>query len=104
KKVPDGLYYAGGSRPGVKTLLNRKLENTKTPVYNYLFAWEYPINGGTTSFHCSELAFCFHALTVPQIKTATGGGSVALALQDKGSPAGVKFAETGKTRQPRPPW
>src|SRR5262249_4103863 len=40
KKVQDVLYYAGGSRPGVKNLLVRKLERTKTPVYNYLFAWE----------------------------------------------------------------
>ena len=69
KKVQDVLYYAGGSRPGVKNLLNRKLEKTKTPVYNYVFAWEYPVNGGITSFHCSELAFCFHALSVPQIRT-----------------------------------
>ena len=48
KKVQDVLYYAGGSRPGVKNLLTRKLEKTKAPVYNYLFAWEYPINGGIT--------------------------------------------------------
>ena len=48
KKVQDVLYYAGGSRPGVKNLLTRKLEKTKAPVYNYVFAWEYPINGGIT--------------------------------------------------------
>ena len=94
------LYYAGGSRPGVKTLLNRKLEKSKTPVYNYVFAWEYPINGGTTSFHCSELAFCFHALSVPQIKTATGGGPAAMALQDKVAQAWINFAKTGNPNQP----
>ena len=95
KKVQDVLYFASGSRPTVKNLLNRKLEKTKVPVYNYLFAWEYPINGGITSFHCAELAFCFHALSVPQIKTATGGGAVALALQDKVSQAWINFAKTG---------
>src|SRR3954454_3472716 len=104
KKVQDVLYYAGSSRPGVKNLLNRKLEKTKAPVYNYLFAWEYPINGGTTSFHCSELAFCFHALNVPQIKTATGGGPVAMALQDKVSQAWVNFARTGNPSQPGLEW
>ena len=46
KKVQDALYYAGGSRPGVKNLLARKLEKARAPVYNYLFAWEYAINGG----------------------------------------------------------
>ena len=104
KKVQDVIYYAGGSRPGVKTLLARKLESTKVPVYNYLFAWEYPINGGITSFHCAELAFCFHALSVPQIKTATGGGPVAMALQDKVAQAWVNFAKTGNPSQPGLEW
>jgi para-nitrobenzyl esterase len=104
KKIQDALYYAGGSRPGVKTLLARKLEKSKVPVYNYLFAWEYPINGGITSFHCSELAFCFHALGVPQIRTATGGGPVATALQDKVSQAWVNFARTGDPGQPGLEW
>jgi len=104
KKVQDVLYYAGASRPGVKNLLNRALEKTKVPVYNYLFTWEYPINGGTTSFHCAELAFCFHALGVPQIKTATGGGPVALALQDKVSQAWINFAKTGNPSQPGLEW
>jgi para-nitrobenzyl esterase len=104
KKVQDVLYFASGSRPTVKNLLNRKLEKTKAPVYNYLFAWEYPINGGITSFHCAELAFCFHALGVPQIKTATGGGPVALALQDKVSQAWITFAKTGNPSQPGLEW
>lgn len=104
KKMQDVLYYAGGSRPGVKNLLNRKLEKGTTPVYNYLFAWEYPINGGITSFHCAELAFCFHALNVPQIRTATGGGQTAMALQDKVAQAWINFARTGKPSQPGLEW
>ncbi len=104
KKVQDVLYYAGGSRPGVKNLLGRKLEKTKVPVYNYVFAWEYPVNGGITSFHCAELAFCFHALSAPQIKTATGGGPAALALQDKVSQAWINFAKTGNPSQPGLVW
>ncbi len=104
KKVQDVLYYAGGSRPGVKNLLNRQLEKAKTPVYNYVFAWEYPVNGGITAFHCSELAFCFHALSVPQVRTPTGGGPVALALQDKVSQAWINFAKTGNPSQPGLEW
>jgi para-nitrobenzyl esterase len=104
KKVQDVMYFASGSRPTVKNLLNRKLEKARAPVYNYLFAWEYPINGGITAFHCSELAFCFHALAVPQIKTATGGGPVAMALQDKVSQAWINFAKTGNPSQPSLEW
>jgi para-nitrobenzyl esterase len=104
KKVQDVLYYAGASRAASKSLLARKLEKGKTPVYNYLFAWEYPINGGITAFHCSELAFCFHALNVPQVKTATGGGPVAMALEDKVAGAWVQFAKTGNPSQPGLEW
>ncbi len=104
KKVQDVLYYAGSSRGGAKNVLARKLEKGKTPVFNYLFAWEYPVNGGITAFHCSELAFCFHALNVPQIRTATGGGPVAMALQDKVSQAWVNFAKTGNPSQAGLEW
>lgn len=104
KKIQDVLYYAGASRGGSKSLLARKLEKGKTPVYNYVYAWEYPIDGGITAFHCSELAFCFHALNVPQIKTATGGGPVAMALQDKVAGAWVRFAKTGNPSQPGLEW
>ena len=104
KKTQDVLYYAGASRPGVKNLLARKLEKAKAPVYNYLFAWEYPINGGVTSFHCAEIAFCFHALSVPQIRTATGGGPEAMALQDDVAQAWVNFARTGNPSSPGCEW
>ena len=104
KKVQDVLFYAGTTRPGVKNLLNRTLEKSKVSNYNYVFAWEYPVNGGTTSFHCSELAFCFHALNVPQIKAATGSGAAAMALQDKVSTAWINFAKTGNPSQPGLEW
>ena len=69
-------------------MLARKLEKSKAPVYNYIFAFEYPINGGITAFHCSEIAFAFHALSEPHIHLATGGTPAGLALQDKVSQAG----------------
>ncbi len=100
KKVQDVLYFAASSRPGVKNTLARKLEKGKTPVYNYLFAYEYPVNGGTTSFHCSEIAFVFHNLSEPHIRVATGGSPAALALQDKVSQAWINFARTGNPGQP----
>ena len=104
KKVQDVLYFANGSRPTVKQTLAWKLEKSKTPVWNYLFAWEYPVNGGITSFHCSEIAFAFHNVTEPHIRLATGAGPVALALQDKVSGAWVSFAKTGNPGPGFKPW
>jgi para-nitrobenzyl esterase len=103
-KTQDALYYAASSRPGVKNLLSRKLEQATTPVYNYMYTWEYPINGGTTAFHCGEIAFHFHALDVPQNALATGGGPEARALQDQMAQAWVNFATSGNPSQPGLEW
>jgi para-nitrobenzyl esterase len=43
-------------------------------------------------------------LSAPQIRTATGGGPVALALQDKVSQAWINFAKTGNPSQPALEW
>ena len=73
KKVQDVLFLDSRFRPGSKTMLAMKLERTKAPVYNYMFTYEYQVNGGVTAFHCSEIAFAFHALGEPHIRIATGG-------------------------------
>jgi para-nitrobenzyl esterase len=104
KKVQDVLYFANGSRPTVKQALAWKLEKSRTPVWNYLFAWEYPVDGGITAFHCSEIAFVFHNVNEPHIKLATGGGPVALALQDKVAGAWLSFAKTGSPGAGFRPW
>ena len=104
KKVQDVLYFASTSRTGVKQTLARKLEQGKTPVWNYLFAYEYPVNGGVTAFHCSEIAFAFHNLSEPHVRVATGGAPAALALQDKVSQAWINFARTGNPNQPGLEW
>lgn len=104
KKVQDVLYLDGQFRPGTKTMLALKLEKTKAPVFNYMFAYEYQVNGGVTAFHCSEIAFAFHALSEPHIRIATGGAPAALALQDKVSQAWVNFARSGNPSQPGLAW
>ena len=104
KKVQDVLYFASTSRTGVKQTLARKLEQGKTPVWNYLFAYEYPVNGGITAFHCSEIAFAFHNLSEPHCRVATGGSAAAMALQDKVSQAWINFARTGNPNQPGLEW
>jgi para-nitrobenzyl esterase len=104
KKVQDVLFFAGSSRPGVKRLLARKLEKGKTPVYNYLFAYEYPVNGGTTAFHCAEIVFAFHNVGQPQSRLATGGSPTAFALQNEVSQAWINFARSGNPNQPGLAW
>ena len=104
KKVQDVLYFASTTRTAVKTTLARKLEQAKTPVWNYLFAYEYPVDGGITAFHCSEIVFAFHNLSEPHCRIATGGAPAGLALQDRVSQAWINFARTGNPNQPGLEW
>ena len=100
KKVQDVLYFA---MPNTR-MIAAKREAGKAPVYNYLFIYEYPVNGGITAFHCSELAFVFHNLTVPQLRIATGDAPAGYPLQDKVSKAWINFARTGNPSQPGLEW
>lgn len=104
KKIQDALFLDNRFRRGTKTMLARKLEKSKAPVYTYMFTYEYQVNGGITAFHCSEIAFAFHALSELHIRIATGGAPSALALQDKVSQAWVNFARTGNPSQAGLTW
>ena len=100
KKVQDVLYFA----PPTTRALAAKREAGKAPVYNYLFAYEYPVDGGITAFHTSELAFVFHNLHEPQVRISTGDAPAGYALQDKVSRAWINFARTGNPSQPGLEW
>ena len=102
KKVQDVLLLRRRLATGVKTTLARKLEKGKTPVYNYLFAYEYPVNGGITSFHCAEIAFVFHNLTEPHIRIATGGDAGRVGAAGQGL-AGVDQLRPHGQSQPAGP-
>ena len=104
RKVQDVLFMDSRFRPWTKTMIGLKIEKAKAPVYSYMFTYEYQVNGGVTAFHCSEIAFAFHALSVPQIHVATGGVPSALALQDKVSTAWLNFARSGNPSQPGLAW
>jgi len=99
-KVQDVLFYA---QPNTRALVAKASAGT-APCYNYLFTYEYPVNGGTTAFHTSELAFVFHNLSEPHIRIATGEAPEGYALQDKVSQAWLNFAKTGNPSQPGLEW
>jgi para-nitrobenzyl esterase len=104
KKVQDVYFFANTYRTQVRGTLNRKLERTKAPVYNYLFAYEAEVNGGTTPFHCAELVYAFHNVGLRESKLATGGTPSAFAMQDKVAQAWVNFARTGNPGQKGLEW
>jgi para-nitrobenzyl esterase len=100
KKVQDVLFFA---LPNPRALVAKR-EAGKAPVYNYLFTYEYPVDGGITAFHTSEIAFAFHNLHEPHVRVSTGDAPAGYALQDKVSRAWVNFALTGNPSQPGLEW
>jgi para-nitrobenzyl esterase len=100
RKIQDVLFFA---MPNTRALAAKRAAG-KAPVYNYLFSYEYPVNGGVTPFHCSELAFVFHNLSEPHLRVATGDAPAGYALQDKVSKAWINFARTGNPSQPGLEW
>ena len=100
KKVQDLLFFA---MPSTR-MLAAKREAGKAPVYNYIFTYEYPVDGGIPSFHTSEIAFVFHNLNEPHVRLSTGDAPAGYTLQDKVSRAWINFAHTGNPSQPGLEW
>jgi para-nitrobenzyl esterase len=96
KKIQDVLYYVSPNTGA----LAAKVKAGSAKGYHYIFVYEYPVNGGTTSFHCSEIAFAFHNLSEPQLRLAVGNSTEAFALQDKVARMWLNFAKTGNPSQP----
>lgn len=89
------LAWAPISRAGVEAILDHKLETATAPVYEYLFDFEAPVNGGVLAFHCSDLIYVFHNVDIPVVSRATGGGEDAHKVQDTVADAILAFAKTG---------
>ena len=104
KKTADAYFFAYNYRPRVKGALELKLASAKAPVYNYLFAYEAPVNGGITPFHCAELTYVFHNVDIPILRIATGGAPDAYKVQDTVARAWTNFARTGNPSQEGLEW
>lgn len=102
KKEQDVLYY--NNRQTVLNNTKARFNATDAPVYHYLFSYEAPVNGGITSFHCSELTYVFHNVDMPECFIATGGTAEAHTVQDKVAQAWVNFAYTGNPSQDGLEW
>jgi para-nitrobenzyl esterase len=95
KKPQDILFYDVDRRNASLEFLADKAKTGTVPVYNYLFTFEAPANGGITSFHCSELAYVFHNVSLREITRVTGGTADCCKVQDTVATAWVNFARNG---------
>lgn len=94
RPIAEALYIDTMLRlPALKTA-RLKADQHGAPVYNYMFAWDTPIEGGfAMSYHCSELAFVFDNIAMS--KASEAGGKEAQELADRMSGAWINFARYG---------
>ena len=94
RPISEALYIDTMLRlPALKTA-RLKADQHGAPVYNYLFAWDTPIHGGfAMTYHCSEIPFVFHNISLSP--AASAGGSEAKELEERISKAWINFARTG---------
>lgn len=94
RPIADVLYVETMLRaPALKTA-RLKADQHGAPVYNYMFAWDTPLEGGfAMSYHCSELPFVFN--NVVMSKASAVGGKQAEILADRMSRAWINFARYG---------
>jgi para-nitrobenzyl esterase len=104
KKPQDILFYDVDRRNAMLDFLVEKAKTGTAPVYNYLFTFEAPANGGITPFHCAELAYVFHNIGLREVTKATGGTADCYKVQDAVATAWVNFAKTGNPSQPGLEW
>ncbi|AEF85072.1 para-nitroBenzyl esterase (pnb carboxy-esterase)(intracellular esterase b) (pnbce) [Treponema primitia ZAS-2] len=104
KKPQDAFFYDIGRRGPTLDYLVEKAQSGSAPVYNYLFAFEAPVNGGVLPFHCSELTYVFHNVNLREVTRATGGTVDVYKMQDVMAQAWINFARTGNPSQPGLEW
>lgn len=104
KKSQDAYFYAPEYRQTIWRNLDKRLTESNGPVYNYLFSYEAPVNGGITPFHCAELIYVFHNVELPELRIATGAAPSGLKVQDTVAGAWVSFATNGNPSQDGLEW
>lgn len=94
RPIADLLYVETMLRvPALKTA-RLKADQHGASVYNYMFAWDTPLEGGfAMSYHCSELPFVFNNILMS--KASAAGGREAEILEKNMSQAWINFARYG---------
>lgn len=102
KNLTDLLFFDGFCRGPSKDLVRTKAASPEAPTYSYVFAYEFPFDGGKPAWHCSDLPFVFHNTKRVPICAIPG---VSDRLEEQMAGAWVNFARYGNPNHPGiPQW
>ena len=102
KHLTDLLYLDAFFRGPTRQFIALRAETCAAPTYAYLFAYDFPIDGGKTAWHCSEIPFVFHNTCRTPLFNVPGETD---RLEEQISGAFVHFARYGSPAIPSlPAW
>jgi len=99
KAYPDKNLYAANFvdvtsyRSWELPVMQAKAAQGGAPVWNYIFAYDFPTLGGWLPWHCSEIGFVFH--NIDMIPLTVGTAEEGYKLEEEMSKAWISFAHTG---------
>ncbi len=100
KPIVDLLAFESSIRTQGQRFCSARIKAADAPAYNYVFAQEFPIDGGRLAWHCADIPFAFHNV---ELSPVANMGRESEILQDKMCGAWTSFARTGKPVLPGGP-
>lgn len=88
----DAIILDDGSRVTTRMMLDIRAEDGSAPSYNYIFAYDFPIDDGKAAWHCADIPFIFRNIDRVAV---CNEAEVGARLQDQFSTAWTNFAKTG---------
>ncbi len=92
KNLTDLLLLDTAFREAGQAFALERAKLTKTPIWEYIFTYEFPIEDGKAPWHCSDIAFFFHNTDKVVVGNKPG---VSDKLEEQMSGAFVNFARCG---------
>lgn len=93
KNITDLLAVDTVFRKPTMDFIEKKAQCQESVTYAYMFDFEFPIDDGKPSWHCSELPYVFHNTKLIPISNR---GAASEKLEKQMSDAWISFAKEGK--------
>jgi para-nitrobenzyl esterase len=102
KHLSDLQFLDTFFRIPTKDFIEKKSVHEEAPTYSYLFAYEFPFEGGKIAWHCAEIPFVFHNTKRVPVCLIPG---VSDRMEERICGAWISFARYGNPNIPSlPQW
>jgi para-nitrobenzyl esterase len=92
KNLTDATVLDSFFRGPALDFLDKRARDCEAPTYGFVFAFDFPYNGGAAAWHCAEIPFAFRNTDKVAVCNVPG---VSEKLEEQVSNAWINFARTG---------